>query len=363
LIDQSTDGFEIIDPKTGRFLDVNKTTCQRLGYKREELLSMSVPDIEAVAVNFSIWAKSVEEIRRAGFKMIEGRHKRKDGSTFPVEVFVRYVNLDHDYLIAAVRDITERKEAGAALKSSHAQLRALSSRLQSAREEESERISREIHDELGQALTSLNMDLIWMQQKLEEEKNPLLRSHFQGRIRAMAALLEKSARAIQRISTELRPAILDDLGLTAALEWQAEEFEARAGIRCQWRTKPVMAQLNRDQAIALFRIFQEILNNIARHAQARLVNLKLVQNLGELILEVADDGKGFNEKKLQVHKSLGLLSMRERAAFIGGRVDIGSVLGKGTKVTVTTPVTVAGKDRKLKTGRSYGTKTKNSHRR
>jgi PAS domain S-box-containing protein len=110
LIDESSDGFEVIDPGTGRFLDVNGTTCRRLGYTREEMLAMSVPDIEAVAVDFSSWGKNVEEIRKAGFKIIEGLHKRKDGSTFPVEVSVRYVKLERDYLVASVRDITERKK-------------------------------------------------------------------------------------------------------------------------------------------------------------------------------------------------------------------------------------------------------------
>jgi signal transduction histidine kinase len=206
------------------------------------------------------------------------------------------------------------------------------------------------------------MDLIWMQQKLEEEKSPLLRSRFLRRIEAAIALLEKTAQSVQRVSTELRPAMLDDLGLTATLVWQARQFEARTGILCRWKLKPVRAQLNREQAIALFRIFQEILNNVARHARARAVNLKLVQNHSKLILEVADDGKGLNEEILLSHKSLGLLGMRERAAFIGGRVDISSASGKGTKVTVTTPIAMPDKPGKLKAGRFNGKKTKNSHR-
>ncbi len=111
LVDRSSDGIEVIDPETGRFLDVNETACARLGYTREELLSMSVPEVEANAVDFSSWRKMVEEIRQSNFKIIEGRHKRKDGSTFPVEVSVRYVKQDREYLIAAVRDITERKKA------------------------------------------------------------------------------------------------------------------------------------------------------------------------------------------------------------------------------------------------------------
>ncbi len=360
LIDQSTDGYEVVDPATGRFLDVNGTSCARLGYTREEFLALRVPDIEAVAVKASQWDEFVAVLRKSGCRVIEGRQKRKDGSTFPVEVSVRYVKLDRDYLIAAVRDITDRKEAEKALQHSNEQLRALSARLQSVRETECERIAREIHDELGQALTALNLDLIWIQQNLA--KSPRLRPQFKRRIQAATSLLENTVRSVQRISAELRPAMLDDLGLAATLEWHAEEFAARTGIRCQWQPKPVTVRVNRDHATALFRIFQEILTNVARHARASAVNLKLIQTDGELILEVADDGKGFDERKLLRHKSLGLLGMRERAAFIGGLVKVQSAPGHGTKVTVTSPAARPGGRKKLQVTGSHGKKSKNPRR-
>lgn len=196
LVDKSSDGLEVIDPQTGRFLDVNETTCQRLGYQREELLTMRVPDIEAEAVNFAFWGKKIEEIRAAGTQTFEGRHRRKNGSTFPVEVSVRYLRMDRDYLIAAVRDITKRKQSERELKGSHAQLLALSARLQAAREEEKSRFLREIHNTLWQTLTNLTRDVTWMQRKLEAQKNARLRAQLQLRLEAMAAALKTTTRSL-----------------------------------------------------------------------------------------------------------------------------------------------------------------------
>jgi PAS domain S-box-containing protein len=264
--------------------------------------------------------------------------------------------------IGACFDVTERKRAEKQLLRSKEQLRALTGRLQTVREDESERISREIHDELGQALTGLNMDLIWMQQSFANVTNRTLRSALRRRTTAMIASLEATVRSVQRISTELRPLMLDDLGLSATLEWQAEEFAARTGVHCLWTQCPIVKLSNRDQSVALFRIFQEILTNVGRHARARSVRMSLVQHQGELILEVADDGRGFSEMKLRDHRSLGLLGIRERAALIGGGVEIQSAPGQGTKVIVTSPLPASGNSRKTKTGSPHGPKNKNPRR-
>jgi len=300
------------------------------------------------------------KIRRGeSVKHFETRRQTKDGRLINVSITASPIKDAAGKIIGVskvARDITDRKQAEAALKESHAQLRALAARLHSAREDESRRISREIHDELGQALTSLNMDLNWIQQKLKEEKSPLLRPQLQRRMRAMTALLESTVRSVQRIATELRPHMLDDFGLTATLEWQAEEFERRTGIHCRWKPKPAVVHLHQDQAVAFLRIFQEILTNVGRHASARSVGLRLVQKNADLILEVADDGRGFDEKKLLAHKSLGLLGMRERVAFTGGHVEVCSAPGKGTRVTVVSPIAKPGKRRKLKADAAHGKK-------
>ena len=231
-------------------------------------------------------------------------------------------------------DITERQQA-------QEQLRALAARLREVREQEDLRMAREIHDVLGQPLTSLNMDVIWLGRRIKEQKDRRLRSELRPRLKAMESLLGETVKSVQRISSDLRPGMLDDLGLAATLEWQAEDFERRTRIRCKWKRKPQAVELENVQATALFRIFQEILTNIARHAQARSLSLDLRRKNGALRLEVADDGKGFAEERLSDRKSLGLLGMRERAALIGASLQIHSVRGKGTTVRVALPMATA----------------------
>jgi PAS domain S-box-containing protein len=364
LADSNVQGVIFANMK-GEIIKANDAFLQIVGYTRNDLdagrlnwAALSPPEY-AEADRHAV----AETVTTGTFTPYEKEYLRKDGARVPILIGGAAFEDDSGEGVCFVIDLTQRRQAEAALKNSQAQLRALSARLQSVREEESGRMAREIHDELGQSLTSLNMDLMWIKQKLESEKSPLLRPQFQRRMKAATALLETTVRSVQRISTELRPAMLDDLGLTATLEWQAEEFAARTGIRCRWQPKPAATQLHRDHATALFRIFQEILTNVARHARACSVKLKLVQNADELVLEVADDGKGFDEKKLPPHKSLGLLGMRERAAFIGGQVKVCSAPGKGTKIIVTSPVAETSGRKKLTAGGSHGKKNKNSHRR
>ncbi|HXU76070.1 MAG TPA: PAS domain S-box protein, partial [Methylomirabilota bacterium] len=231
-------------------------------------------------------------------------------------------------------DVTDRKEAEERVRRSEEQLHELAMRLQGAREEESLRIAREIHDVLGQALTSLNMDLTSLRDETDKGVDLQLRASFRRRIKAMQTLLKGTVKSVQRISSELRPGLLDDLGLSAALEWQAQEFERRTKIRCRWKRKPPLVDLNPTQSTALFRIFQEALTNVARHARARRVNLELEHQAGFLVLEISDDGKGFRESKVFTQDSLGLLGMRERANLIGAGFQIRSAPKKGTVVTV-----------------------------
>jgi PAS domain S-box-containing protein len=364
LADSNVQGVIFANMK-GEIIMANDAFLRIVGYTRR--------DMEAGRLNWAALSppeyadadrRAVAETVATGvFTPYEKEYLRKDGGRVPILIGGAAFEDESGEGVCFIIDLTKRKRAEDSLKDSQTQLRALSVRLQTVREEESGRIAREIHDELGQGLTRLNLDLIWIRQKLESERSPLLRQQFRLRMKAAMAQLEATVRSVQRIAAELRPAMLDDLGLTATLEWQAEEFTARTGIRCRWEPKPVAIQLNRHQTTTLFRIFQEILTNVARHAQASSVTLKLVHDHGELILEVADDGKGFEENRMPPHKSLGLLGMRERAALIGGRVEVCSAPGKGTIITITSAVANRGRRRISQSGGPKNKKNSNSHRR
>jgi signal transduction histidine kinase len=228
----------------------------------------------------------------------------------------------------------ERRRTQEQLRESHEQLRALSVYLQHVREEERTRIAREVHDELGQALTSCKLDLSWLANRMPKNLKPLIE-----KTKALSAHMDSTIQTVRRISTELRPGILDHLGLIAALEWQANEFQNRTGIKCEvhedWSEPPL------DQAMAttFFRIFQETLTNIIRHAGATQVNVLLKEKDDRVILEVKDNGRGITPPEISNTRSMGLLGMKERAGLLGGDFKIGPVRhGNGTQVTVSIPL-------------------------
>ena len=237
-----------------------------------------------------------------------------------------------------IADITGRKEMEEQLMISREQLRRLTYHLQSIREEERTWISREIHDELGQALTGLKMDLSWIERKLsrtgEEQPFHLLLE----RIGSMSGLVDSTIQSVRKIATELRPGVLDALGLTAAIEWQASEFRSRTGIEVNLSPLSEKSGLDRERSTAVFRIFQEILTNVARHSLASEVEVHIEEKSGRLSLEVKDNGRGITEDQVIDSRSLGLLGMRERALLLGGEFHIQGVPGEGTTVTVIIPL-------------------------
>lgn len=224
------------------------------------------------------------------------------------------------------------------LEGEQGRLRALSARLQSAREEEGMRIAREIHDELGGALTGLKWDLEGIDKILSGAENGGKIDSVQQKIPTMTGLIESTITTVRRISSELRPGILDDLGLIAAIEWQAQQFQSRTGIKCHSDTTLETVELDRESATAVFRIFQEILTNVLRHAQATKFHVKLREQDGYLELEVSDDGRGITESEKGGAGSLGILGMKERALLVGGEVNIVGRDGSGTTVIVRVPL-------------------------
>jgi signal transduction histidine kinase len=231
-----------------------------------------------------------------------------------------------------VMDVTEHRVSDYALRRSREQLRALAARVESVREEERTRLAREIHDELGQFLTGIKMDLQSMMRQPPREGRKRVRDS-QGILK----LIDEAIQSVHRISTELRPGILDDLGLVAAVEWAAEEFAARAGTKCTLELPSEDLAIAPEIATALYRIFQETLTNIARHAEAKQFSVRVAQEDDGVSLEVRDNGKGFIEVELSPGTSLGLLGMKERAVLLGGRLTIRSSPGEGTTVTAWMP--------------------------
>jgi signal transduction histidine kinase len=202
------------------------------------------------------------------------------------------------------------------------------------REEEQTRIAREIHDELGQALTGLKMDLAWLTQHLPPAAKSLAQ-----KTAAMSSLIDNTIHSVRRIASGLRPEVLDEAGLGTAIEWQVREFQKRTGIRCRVMLPDQEPILERDQATMVFRILQEVLTNVARHANATRVDAELALLPNELQLEVQDNGRGITEDQMRSGKSLGLLGMRERALLIGAELDIAGVRGAGTRVTLSVQLT------------------------
>ena len=218
------------------------------------------------------------------------------------------------------------------------QLRLLSAHLQSAREEERLRIAREIHDELGQVLTAIKIDVSLLGEKLADKGAKLERGSLVEEIDSTNKLIDQTIQKMRHIIRELRPEILDHLGLSAAIEWQVQEFQTRTGIECAFTSAIDDAHLDLDRATAVFRILQEALTNVARHAQATRVAISLKEEAGNLLLEIRDNGRGITENELANQKSFGIVGMRERALAFDGEVKVEQALGGGTRVLARIPM-------------------------
>jgi len=232
-----------------------------------------------------------------------------------------------------IQDITEQKRAEKQMTESRQELHSLYRRLLTLREEERAQVAGTLHDELGQAMTALKMDLSWLAKRLPKGELTLL-----GKIASLSELTDTIAETVRRISTELRPGLLDDLGLAAAIEWQSEEFAKRSGINCNCACSAPDIKVDRDKATAVFRILQELLTNISRHARATEVMVSLAEKGDIIELKVIDNGIGIAEEAVNSNQSFGLIGIRERANAFGGDVTFTGIPGKGTTITVQIPL-------------------------
>jgi len=261
---------------------------------------------------------------------------RADGSEFPIEASISQANDgERRFYTVILRDITRRKQFEEELQRSQRELRELSARVLEAREEEKAHIARELHDELGQMLTALKMDLAELRRRLPAGDDALA-----GMVGAMDTLLDRTVSATRRISADLRPLMLDDLGLAEAADWLIQEFAKRSGVACDVNlpAAETLQGMPKTVATALYRALQESLTNIARHSGARKAWIVIALEDGEIRMEVEDDGRGIAAADLAKPRSLGLKGMRERFTFIGGALEIDAAPRGGTRLRIRAPI-------------------------
>ncbi|MEE9401878.1 MAG: PAS domain S-box protein [Desulfobacteria bacterium] len=333
LVERANDGIVIIQDGIMKY--VNPRLPEMGGYTVEEVTGTPFTDY----VHPDELPKLIDRyVRRMAGEDVEPIYetilRRRDGGDVNVEINASTVLYqERTAELVLVRDITERKQAEEELKASRERLRKLSTHLQSVREEERTSLARDIHDELGQALTALKIDLSWLSKRFPADQKSLLE-----KTSSMSKLVDMTIQKVKRISTELRPGLLDDFGLVAAIEWQAGEFQKLTGIRTEISPKLKDIVLDRDRSTVLFRIFQELLTNIARHADATKVKLSLIEEADKIVLTVKDNGRGITREQLSNPRSFGLLGMRERVHFWQGELKISGAPGKGTTAVASIPL-------------------------
>jgi PAS domain S-box-containing protein len=320
-----------------KVIEWNSSAEQIFGYNKEEALgrhpySLIVPrEIQGQIDNvFS------QLLTQTGGSRSVNENVTKDGKRILCDwynVAITDLNGNVTGVASLVDDITEQKETERKLKESRNQLRSLAERLQMIREEERSVVSREIHDDLGQVLTALKMDISSLQNKSNIELSELI-----DRTDKMLELVNSSIQTVKRIATELRPGILDDLGLFSAIEWQVEEFQNRAKINCHLDIEGEIDFIDDEVSIAVFRIFQETLTNITRHSHATQTEIKILCSDNDLMMDVEDNGKGISIEALNSSMSLGIIGMRERVNILRGEFEIFGDPGKGTKVHIKIPL-------------------------
>ena len=332
LLKNSFNEIYIFDAYTLKFLQVSEGATKNLGYSDEELSHLTPLDLKPL-YSHERFTELISPLQKGeqNSLLFETIQRRKDGTTYPVEVRLQLMDADTPIYMSIIRDITER------LRSEH-QSREFAGYLQTMREQEKARIALDIHDDLGSALTALKMETYLLKRELsaEMEKQQLLQ-----RVESMSQMLFNAITSMRNIITDLRPAILDDLGLLAALKWQAEKFQQRTGIKCWCECigeKCREERLNDQLSINLFRIFQEALANVEQHSGATRVDVELIPERDDVVMTICDNGNGFPVGVTVGSTSYGLRGMGQRAKLLGGKIRFDSMPGVGLSVTVTLPM-------------------------
>jgi len=325
-IDHAPDGVFVMD-ENGHFLEVNDAICRITGYSKNELLQMSVLDMlleeskEEIKIQFINSPKSGSLKADLAFK-----HKKGSNRWWSINAVV----MDEKRLLAFTKDITTRKKMEEDLKSSLNQLQQLSKYMEKARESERKTIARELHDDLGQALTAVKMDLGIIKQGVTDQDRIL-------RISKASDLVGETITTVQRLTSQLRPEIIDDLGLEAAIKWYTKEFSQRHGIEI-YLDMDSEIPLSPDDSLTVFRIMQESLTNIARHSKANRVEISFSNDNGIIHFKISDNGVGIREDGLNSKKSFGIIGIKERAIALSGSCKIYSKNGEGTVIHLTFPL-------------------------
>jgi PAS domain S-box-containing protein len=321
-------------------LFVNNTFLKTYGYSEHEILGKNINVVRSPN-NPPEATRDILAATLAGGWSGELMNRTKDGRDFPVSLSTSFVRDEQGQDIALVgiaTDITERKQEEEEISKSHEELRMLANHLQTIREEERNHLAREFHDQIGQSMTALKMDLSLLLRMISDEKQDMQRKLVIEELQSMQKLVDETSQLLWAIITELRPQMLDDLGLVATFEWEAQRFESRTGIPCEFKSFAGDIQIDSKKSIALFRIYQEALTNIARHANATVVK-SVFQRVGEmLVLEIKDNGCGISIDEQFKQKPFGLIGMRERALAIGGLLEISGIAGEGTTIMVRLPI-------------------------
>lgn len=334
VLEFAPDAFILSDIQ-GKIVHINAQAEQLFGYGRKELIGLTTKVLFPHHLH-----RDHENIRNRYIQQPLGRMTgislqclRKDGAEFPCDINLSSLETDRGRLLMAViRDISVHQQAEQALSDSQQRLREMAAQNEATREKERKHIAREVHDELGQVLTALRMDISLLGMRYGTQNPALI-----DKLTSMKGLVDRAIQGVRNVAVNLRPAALD-MGLVPAIEWLCSEFTGRTGVPCILKAQEENISLDDTRSVVVFRIAQESLTNITRYAQASRVNVALGRRGTNLWVEVRDNGQGFDLAAAAARKSFGLLGMRERALALGGQVHVNSVLGQGTTIRVTIPL-------------------------